>query len=151
MALVTLENLVDLVKASEIHGRGLTSKSSTRRGTTLTRQDPIVVAVEDDSMDTVCSGCCKSLEEVQGNNRCSKCKVVRYCSQECQRSDWRDHKEECGSLVQFEKKLKESAQAGAEEGKILRVTFPSATVRVTARLLRMRHRDKAAVRGIYSI
>jgi hypothetical protein len=30
-----------------------------------------------------------------GMLRCSKCKSVRYCSRECQRSDWKQHKERC--------------------------------------------------------
>ncbi|KAJ7138301.1 hypothetical protein C8R44DRAFT_342401 [Mycena epipterygia] len=29
------------------------------------------------------------------NNRCSACKTVSYCSQECQRRDWQTHKKEC--------------------------------------------------------
>ena len=27
--------------------------------------------------------------------RCSACKIIRYCSKECQKKDWREHKTEC--------------------------------------------------------
>ena len=26
---------------------------------------------------------------------CGKCKKVAYCSKECQKEDWKDHKEDC--------------------------------------------------------
>jgi hypothetical protein len=29
---------------------------------------------------------------------CSSCKKVRYCSRECQKADWKRHKEECGKM-----------------------------------------------------
>jgi hypothetical protein len=29
---------------------------------------------------------------------CSACCAVRYCCRECQRADWRAHKEFCGEL-----------------------------------------------------
>ncbi|KAJ7466485.1 hypothetical protein FB451DRAFT_1561172 [Mycena latifolia] len=32
-------------------------------------------------------------------NRCSACKTVSYCSQECQRRDWKEHKIVCKSLT----------------------------------------------------
>ncbi|KAJ7861968.1 hypothetical protein B0H14DRAFT_517125 [Mycena olivaceomarginata] len=28
-------------------------------------------------------------------NRCSACKLVSYCSKECQRLDWKNHKTQC--------------------------------------------------------
>ena len=34
-----------------------------------------------------------------GKNKCGKCKTVRYCSRECQISDWDDHKQICGHLT----------------------------------------------------
>lgn len=32
--------------------------------------------------------------------RCSKCKMVYYCSQKCQRSHWKEHKTDCNVAVQ---------------------------------------------------
>ena len=31
----------------------------------------------------------------QEMKRCSRCKSVRYCSAECQKADWKNHKKEC--------------------------------------------------------
>lgn len=33
--------------------------------------------------------------------RCSKCKRVAYCSVECQRADWRVHKQFCDTIVEL--------------------------------------------------
>jgi hypothetical protein len=32
-------------------------------------------------------------------NRCSKCNQVSYCSRECQKTDWKSHKLECGNIA----------------------------------------------------
>lgn len=31
--------------------------------------------------------------------KCNACKFVRYCSEACQRTDWRLHKNECSHLL----------------------------------------------------
>jgi hypothetical protein len=33
--------------------------------------------------------------ESPAHSRCSRCKSVCYCSQECQRSHWNSHKKDC--------------------------------------------------------
>jgi hypothetical protein len=38
-----------------------------------------------------CAGCGNK----QGKLRCSRCKVARYCTKECQRKHWKTHKKEC--------------------------------------------------------
>ncbi|CAN0435888.1 unnamed protein product [Ectocarpus sp. 13 AM-2016] len=39
-----------------------------------------------------CSNCGKD-----GSLRpCSRCRHVRYCSRDCQRQHWKDHKRDCG-------------------------------------------------------
>ncbi|KIJ60380.1 hypothetical protein HYDPIDRAFT_32345 [Hydnomerulius pinastri MD-312] len=53
---------------------------------------------------TRCENCTKTPEEIGPNARfmvCSTCKskldfTVRYCSQECQKADWKTHKRNCG-------------------------------------------------------
>ncbi|KAE9587893.1 hypothetical protein Lal_00002786 [Lupinus albus] len=48
--------------------------------------------------DTFCAVC-----EKQGTKKCSRCKTVRYCSQECQHSHWRSgHKADCKVSAQNE-------------------------------------------------
>ena len=39
--------------------------------------------------------CCQKDCHNDGDLRCSRCKKVNYCSKECQRSDWKQHKKQC--------------------------------------------------------
>ena len=39
-----------------------------------------------------CASCGDSREDLQ---KCGRCKSVRYCSEECQREDWSEHKQVC--------------------------------------------------------
>ena len=39
----------------------------------------------------VCGQCLK----ISPKQRCSRCKILKYCSQECQSSHWKDHKKQC--------------------------------------------------------
>ncbi|KAF7364133.1 MYND-type domain-containing protein [Mycena sanguinolenta] len=43
-------------------------------------------------------GCytCKCIKARDELKRCGKCLIVRYCSSECQKKDWNDHKKFCG-------------------------------------------------------
>ena len=59
-----------------------------------------------------CNGCLKTFDP-KNLNKCSKCKLVRYCSKECQRLDWkRNHKEDCSILLATRKSMK---NAGSQE------------------------------------
>lgn len=41
---------------------------------------------------------CQRMESKRGDySRCSRCLIVYYCSRECQRAAWRQHKKVCGS------------------------------------------------------
>ena len=40
----------------------------------------------------VCEKCGKEAEKMK---KCSVCKLVRYCSEECQLEDWKKHKKKC--------------------------------------------------------
>ena len=45
-------------------------------------------------------GKCQSIETKESPFRqCSRCKSVRYCSDTCQRSDWKSHKPACAAAV----------------------------------------------------
>lgn len=46
-------------------------------------------------------GCliCEKINETMYN--CAKCKVARYCSKECQSSDWPSHKDTCIIIVNY--------------------------------------------------
>ena len=48
------------------------------------------------------SGCKRREEETESFKRCSNCRVEKYCSDECQRSDWHvRHKKVCESMCQL--------------------------------------------------
>ena len=49
--------------------------------------------------DTTKRGSCgKSKDELRKEPKnCAKCKTVRYCSRECQQTDWKQHKKVCSS------------------------------------------------------
>ena len=49
----------------------------------------------DEDSPGVCSNCMKEGEELR---HCLDCKFVRYCSKECQTSDWPSHKHLCHSI-----------------------------------------------------
>ena len=46
--------------------------------------------------DPSCAKCGKSGDEVK-LQRCSRCMGVFYCSQKCQKADWKEHKADCNS------------------------------------------------------
>jgi len=42
-----------------------------------------------------CDYCKKKADEVKKLKKCATCLKTRYCSQECQRADWKNHKNVC--------------------------------------------------------
>ena len=46
---------------------------------------PMVIAPILSLLPNVCSYCYKRLKSL---SRCSKCRIIRYCSKECQKADW---------------------------------------------------------------
>lgn len=48
--------------------------------------------------NTICRKCRKSPTGTQKFQRCSGCKQVQYCSKDCQRGDWKQHKKFCQLL-----------------------------------------------------
>jgi hypothetical protein len=55
--------------------------------------------VPDPKIKYFCTQCGKP-DKIEGRNlfKCSACKQVYYCSKECQRADWKNHKESCKTL-----------------------------------------------------
>lgn len=43
-------------------------------------------------------GCAKCGKEAQVLMRCASCKLVKYCSRECQKQDWAQHRELCKAI-----------------------------------------------------
>jgi len=62
--------------------------------------------------DGNCAFCKKS--GVHRLDRCSKCRVARYCGRDCQKEHWKsEHKHHCKRLLQL--RLEASRKAGEEE------------------------------------
>ncbi|TFK85233.1 hypothetical protein K466DRAFT_198348 [Polyporus arcularius HHB13444] len=45
-----------------------------------------------------CAGCQKDATAEMELQRCSRCKLTRYCSTECQTKDWKRHKQTCSQI-----------------------------------------------------
>ncbi|WRT69965.1 uncharacterized protein IL334_006956 [Kwoniella shivajii] len=105
-------------------GRGLISINQIKPGTRILRTPPSIATLSNQHLQRTCHGCFLTLEEKQIStfssereriekkmrgelktklNRCSLCKVIHYCSKECQVSDWPTHKHECMALRRFKK------------------------------------------------
>ena len=68
---------------------------------------------DDDGEDQPCQACGVFPAKFQ----CSACHSVRYCSQECQASDWKIHYRECAEIVAA---MKEEQEGGVSGGQTLR-------------------------------
>jgi hypothetical protein len=75
-------------------GNGLFATQDLEAGDFIIRvKDPYVLIPRNSIIPTVCYGC---LLEKANLNTCSGCKLVKYCSKNCQTKSWRDiHKREC--------------------------------------------------------
>jgi hypothetical protein len=55
----------------------------------------IVIKIEDiATVPRVCGAC-----GIKATKKCSKCMNIRYCSEECQTTDWKKHKKTCANSV----------------------------------------------------
>ncbi|RKP19302.1 hypothetical protein ROZALSC1DRAFT_22404 [Rozella allomycis CSF55] len=102
-------------------GRGVICQEVIEPGTTILKEEPMVALVKKQNNFNACHYCFSS--STDNLLACSKCKFCRYCSVECQREDWADHKLECESI------LKDPEQKNTE------------FIRLMARLLRKRYRN----------
>jgi len=99
-------------------GSGLLLLSSTYASfLSLARKNPLPLKSPSPLSPTaglnLCEKCGKSATTTK---RCGGCKLVRYCSQECQLQDWRAHKVDCKRAKQKQKEEeKEAEEKEAEE------------------------------------
>lgn len=61
-----------------------------RNGSKAEKQDENTFPTNSEG-ESICSSCKSSTAKF----RCSSCKLVNYCSRECQRNDWSKHKRKC--------------------------------------------------------
>jgi hypothetical protein len=77
-----------IIAAADLNGERKTQ--NTPSTTPATNNEAAAMTTK--PMTNVCKVCSK---EVAGK-MCGKCKLVAYCSRECQAKDWKDHKKVCG-------------------------------------------------------
>ncbi|EIW77268.1 SET domain-containing protein [Coniophora puteana RWD-64-598 SS2] len=116
------------VRSTPQCGRGLWAKQGIRAGTVLISVRPHVHVLSIPHLDTACSYCANAAPK-NPLKRCTGCQRVRYCDAECQKSDWRLHKHECGALQNWAK-----AAPSAD------LAVPSDAVRCMGRALRDRQK-----------
>ena len=44
---------------------------------------------------------CAKCDKTEGLKQCARCKAVSYCSTDCQKADWKDHKKICRFTITF--------------------------------------------------
>lgn len=73
-------------------GRRIISTKSFSPGDTIFCEKPYAHCVSDKLKSTHCHYCLRKPDQLY---QCPRCKQAKYCSQNCQQSDWKDHKIEC--------------------------------------------------------
>ena len=57
------------------------------------------VTVSSASVYSVCSNCKHPLKKGEDLKRCSRCHIIRYCSDQCQKKDWDFHRFACSVVA----------------------------------------------------
>lgn len=79
-------------------GYGLAATKPIDKYITIVKETSAIHAIDVEGLATICSSCLKACS--RGDlKQCGSCKVIRYCSVQCQRLDWPLHKTECKFLV----------------------------------------------------
>ena len=50
--------------------------------------------------------CCQKSESEHKFKQCKSCKAVRYCSEQCQKTNWPDHKKICKAINELSSRAK---------------------------------------------
>ena len=64
---------------------------------TLSRMNPVMLNHAMGITGVVCWAC--GIECPQPNQKCSACGAAYYCSPACQRTDWKEHRQECARIL----------------------------------------------------
>ncbi|CAB4266994.1 unnamed protein product [Prunus armeniaca] len=80
-------------------GRCLFTSSDFSPGEVIISQEPYVSVPNNSSAESRCDACFES----SNLKKCSACQVVYYCSNSCQKSEWKLHRLECEALSKLHK------------------------------------------------
>jgi ankyrin repeat protein len=87
----------NIVKLLHVAGAIVSDRLSAETGF-KTKVKDLVLAIGDDTdvRETCANEDCAKVEAAYGDySACASCKLVYYCSKECQVSAWRSHKKQC--------------------------------------------------------
>uniref|UniRef100_A0A8C1IL70 [histone H3]-lysine(4) N-trimethyltransferase n=1 Tax=Cyprinus carpio TaxID=7962 RepID=A0A8C1IL70_CYPCA len=87
---------------SEGKGNGLRALREIKAGEVIHSCEPYAFCIAKDFLKTACHSCLKRDESL---SRCSQCKTARYCSVQCQKQAWPDHKRECKCLKRLQPRI----------------------------------------------
>ncbi|GAB5358103.1 hypothetical protein AAMO2058_000429900 [Amorphochlora amoebiformis] len=106
-------------------GRRLVATRNIREGVTLLMEEPISHATRIDFRLKRCEWCLSSKQPIK---RCSKCKLIGYCSRNCQVAAWKAyHKHECKCMVGLPKRLERLPATALIAGRIILAGLSSGT------------------------
>uniref|UniRef100_A0A673IXH8 [histone H3]-lysine(4) N-trimethyltransferase n=1 Tax=Sinocyclocheilus rhinocerous TaxID=307959 RepID=A0A673IXH8_9TELE len=83
-------------------GNGLRALREIKAGEAIHSCEPYSFCIAKDFLKTACHSCLKRGESL---SRCSQCKTARYCSVQCQKQAWPDHKRECKCLKRLQPRI----------------------------------------------
>ncbi|PWN42295.1 SET domain-containing protein [Ceraceosorus guamensis] len=96
------ENEALEVRKTKFAGRGIfwapQGDELCKKGTTLLRLRPHISVLGQEEVESHCHVCFEPQSHTSRFQRCSACRYVRYCSVNCQKTDWAIHKTECKAL-----------------------------------------------------
>ncbi|KLO09410.1 SET domain-containing protein [Schizopora paradoxa] len=125
-------NLVIL--KTEDRGRGIWTTQDVKAGTVLFSIRPHVHVLSRSQLTSFCTSCCTPNSST-ALKKCTKCRVVHYCSAACQNADWGFHKSECEALRRW---ASDAPQIHADDEK---VTVPAEAVRCLGRIILKRKKE----------
>jgi SET and MYND domain-containing protein len=81
--------------SDEKKGRKLVTTQDIKAGTSIIVENPFVSVLHVKFWESRCFSCMKKTGVLL---KCASCKQVSYCDRNCQKKDWKDHKDECAAL-----------------------------------------------------
>ncbi|CAM4648661.1 unnamed protein product [Leuciscus chuanchicus] len=116
---------------SDGKGNGLRALRGIKPGEVIHSCEAFAFCIAKDFLKTTCQSC---LKRGQSLSRCSQCKTARYCSIQCQKQAWLDHKRECKCLQRLQPRI------------------PTDSVRLVARIIfKLLSQSKSDQEELYSI
>jgi [histone H3]-lysine4/36 N-trimethyltransferase SMYD len=93
-----------------------------KRGEIILRELPVLTLLNPKQWGVRCNGCFSKPSDTK-LLRCSRCRRFWYCTKNCQRKDWKLHKEECTALLNHGDKLTADEESHLADALLVARTF----------------------------